>query len=238
MDFRSGAGSWIYASRSGSPLDSADPAASISRHSDFGKFNFDFARAKNTNTVNPFVAAQPAVAPSGTTSASGRPSCIPRQRGTSSRSVVDTVATATSTEPDDSDPESFWTPSDLGPDMSDGDRSRNFGRQIVYCDDDGDEELAGLDGEVLRSTRDQQSRKTIVAHGAIASVVFLAIFPFGAIAMRLLSVPGLVWIHAAIQSVGYLLFVVAAGIGIWLARKGAHVSRDLFTCGWTSCHVS
>ncbi|CZT17153.1 related to cellobiose dehydrogenase [Ramularia collo-cygni] len=63
------------------------------------------------------------------------------------------------------------------------------------------------------------SSKLIIAHGVIASVAFIAVFPIGGIIIRLASFTGLPWVHAAIQILGYLIFTVAFGMGIWIARN-------------------
>jgi hypothetical protein len=53
---------------------------------------------------------------------------------------------------------------------------------------------------------------------ALATIAFVAIFPVGAILVRLASFSGLAWIHGGLQIFGYLLFIVAAGIGIYIAN--------------------
>ncbi|KAF7188360.1 Cytochrome b561 and DOMON domain-containing protein [Pseudocercospora fuligena] len=58
MNFAGTAGSWIYASRSGTPIQSDDLASDISYHDDHGVFNWDFANAKGgelSATANPFL---------------------------------------------------------------------------------------------------------------------------------------------------------------------------------------
>lgn len=39
-----------------------------------------------------------------------------------------------------------------------------------------------------------------------------------------MSFPGLVWFHAAFQALGYLVYIVAFGMGIWLANNFGYVS--------------
>lgn len=55
---------------------------------------------------------------------------------------------------------------------------------------------------------------TAVAHGVLASLAFLIMFPSGAIFIRFARFRGLVWIHAAVQLTGYFVYVAAAGLGI------------------------
>jgi len=69
-----------------------------------------------------------------------------------------------------------------------------------------------------------------IAHGVMAALAFVIFFPFGAISIRLL--PGRVafWLHVVFQVLGYLTFIAAFGIGVYLAR--------MFTFGSFSlvCH--
>ncbi|KXT14817.1 hypothetical protein AC579_4079 [Pseudocercospora musae] len=60
MNFAGTGGSWIYASKSGTPIQSDDLGSDISFHDDHGVFNWDFANAKGgavSTNANPFVAA-------------------------------------------------------------------------------------------------------------------------------------------------------------------------------------
>lgn len=57
------------------------------------------------------------------------------------------------------------------------------------------------------------------AHGTLASLAFVALFPAGAILIRVANFAGLVWLHAAIQTVGFLLFIAAFGLGIYIATQ-------------------
>ena len=65
------------------------------------------------------------------------------------------------------------------------------------------------------------SQATILrlAHGVMAALAFVIFFPFGAISIRL--VPGRVafWLHVVFQVLGYLTFIAAFGIGVYLARE-------------------
>lgn len=55
-------------------------------------------------------------------------------------------------------------------------------------------------------------------HGTLASLAFVAIFPLGAILVRLARFSGLAWIHGGLQLFGYVLFIAAAGLGIYMAN--------------------
>ncbi len=59
-----------------------------------------------------------------------------------------------------------------------------------------------------------------IAHGVMACLAFVVLFPSGAILMRLASFPGLVWVHAAFQIFAWLVFIAAFGLGIHIANEG------------------
>jgi hypothetical protein len=65
----------------------------------------------------------------------------------------------------------------------------------------------------------EKAQRAMIAHGVLASLAFVIFFPFGAISIRLFSFPGLLWFHAVVQVVAYLLFIAAFGIGIYLATQ-------------------
>jgi hypothetical protein len=66
--------------------------------------------------------------------------------------------------------------------------------------------------------------KKAIAHAVVASLAFLFFFPVGAILIRLLSFPGLVWFHSIFQLIGQIIFTVAFALGIELAEEFHYVS--------------
>lgn len=58
----------------------------------------------------------------------------------------------------------------------------------------------------------------LMAHGIMAAVAFALIFPIGGIIIRVANFTGLTWVHAAIQALGFLVFVAAFGLGIYIAN--------------------
>lgn len=58
-----------------------------------------------------------------------------------------------------------------------------------------------------------------MVHGILATLAIVILFPSGAILMRL--VPGrlAVWVHGAVQIISWVVFIVAAGLGIYLAQE-------------------
>ena len=87
--------------------------------------------------------------------------------------------------------------------------------EINYCEDDS----SSNSGVTVTGSSKSNTDKMLVAHGAIAAIAFVILFPFGAIAIRLASFTGLVWVHAAFQGFAYLLYIVAFGLGIYIARE-------------------
>ncbi|KAH6684076.1 hypothetical protein B0J14DRAFT_3467 [Halenospora varia] len=55
------------------------------------------------------------------------------------------------------------------------------------------------------------------AHGILASVAFVLMFPMGAIAIRAFSFPGLLWLHGGWMVFTYVAFLTALGMGVWIA---------------------
>lgn len=92
-----------------------------------------------------------------------------------------------------------------------------------------------------------------IAHAVLASCAFLVFFPFGGVMIRIWDPRferyySVVWAHALVQGVGYILFTAAAGMGIYMAKHLHAVSGGMsigylslnpvfFAVGWLSpCH--
>ncbi|KXT08222.1 hypothetical protein AC579_5568 [Pseudocercospora musae] len=71
--------------------------------------------------------------------------------------------------------------------------------------------------------RDQSQTPFIHAHGSLASIAFVAVFPIGGVLVRLGSLRGLAWIHGSIQALGYAIFIAAAGLGIFVTQSNAYL---------------
>jgi hypothetical protein len=64
------------------------------------------------------------------------------------------------------------------------------------------------------------ARNVLIAHAVIASLVWVIFIPSLAILLRLkLTSPVVVRLHAIGQVLSYIMYVVAAGMGIWLAQQ-------------------
>jgi len=79
---------------------------------------------------------------------------------------------------------------------------------------------AGNSGATTISTTDKGSRRRkLIAHGVLASLAFVIFFPAGAIAIRLASFPGVVWLHAAFQVFAYIVYIAGFGLGVSVASE-------------------
>ncbi|EME50231.1 hypothetical protein DOTSEDRAFT_68941 [Dothistroma septosporum NZE10] len=63
----------------------------------------------------------------------------------------------------------------------------------------------------------QKANSIILAHGVLAALAFIALFPIGGILIRIANFTGLIWVHAACQLLAYLIYIVAFGLGIYYA---------------------
>lgn len=53
-------------------------------------------------------------------------------------------------------------------------------------------------------------------HGVVASLAFVAFFPIGAIAIRVVPGKLALWIHIGCQLTAYALLIAAVGTGVWM----------------------
>ncbi|KAK4946961.1 DOMON domain-containing protein frrs1L [Elasticomyces elasticus] len=58
-----------------------------------------------------------------------------------------------------------------------------------------------------------------IAHAVLGACAVLIFFPLGGTIMLISRHPNAVYIHATLQTFAYIVFVTAAGLGIWMARK-------------------
>ena len=67
-----------------------------------------------------------------------------------------------------------------------------------------------------------KASRILIAHAVLASLVWVLFIPSLAILLRLnLKNPIIVKIHAVGQILSYIIYTVAAGMGVWLARQTA-----------------
>lgn len=68
----------------------------------------------------------------------------------------------------------------------------------------------------------QNVNHVIVIHAVLAALAWVLLMPIGAILLRLnIQSPVILKLHAACQVVAYLVYFVAAGMGVWIARQAS-----------------
>lgn len=85
----------------------------------------------------------------------------------------------------------------------------------------------GTSGSISSSTasNDGDSSDLVISfHGVLAGLAFVIIFPLGGILIRMCEFSGLLWIHGILQLFGYVVYIVAAGLGIYSITHGNSVS--------------
>ena len=97
-------------------------------------------------------------------------------------------------------------------------------QEVVYCDENpnGNNGLTPIGGNL--GAEMERTRKMLIAHGVLAALAFVILFPAGAITIRLASFPGVIWFHAAFQAFAYLVYIAAFGLGVYLANEMRLVS--------------
>jgi hypothetical protein len=242
MDFTRGSGNWIFAyQQSGGPKNDDSTSATINQHSNQGVFDWKFAQAKGGSSVNPLVNTSP----SGTTGGATPTNC--RQRPSGAAATGDAKPSKTRSNDDDDD-DDYWggrptsspTSRPYGPpgdkrspspqkDGKDDKDDKDDDDKLPYCDTlpnggatNGNSGITAISSGA--SVSPSKKRTMLIAHGVLASLAFVILFPSGAIAIRLASFPGIVWLHAGFQILAYMVYTAAFGLGIWLALpiSGGH----------------
>ena len=71
-------------------------------------------------------------------------------------------------------------------------------------------------------------------HSVIMVLTVVLFFPMGALSIRLLNFPGLIWFHAAIQLLNLCLLFTGFGLGIHLGNLKTEVQSLPFSFQWRS----
>lgn len=115
--------------------------------------------------------------------------------------------------------------------------SNNSGNRPPWWNNgDGDDESNGsgnnngnINQGALFSSEAEFNKATriLIAHAVLASLVWVIFIPSLAIILRLnLKSPIILKLHAIGQIASYVIYIVAAGMGIWLAQQSAGVWND------------
>ncbi|TVY36922.1 hypothetical protein LOCC1_G007421 [Lachnellula occidentalis] len=59
----------------------------------------------------------------------------------------------------------------------------------------------------------------LIAHATLLPIAFVLMMPMGAMAIRLLSFKGLIWVHAGWMIFAYAISIAGMGMGIWIALE-------------------
>lgn len=64
----------------------------------------------------------------------------------------------------------------------------------------------------------------LIVHGILGPVAFVIFYPLGAITIRILRFPHIVWFHAGWMVFTYLIVLASMGMGVWLAVASDQLS--------------
>ena len=228
MDLTASSFGFIFAAKSGSELNSDSLSETITQHTNtYGTFSFS-SSAKGGSDANPFVAGSSSSGSSTSTVTSSNPTATASSGGSRTSACTQGAKGGTQTSNGDS---STTTTGGYGFPFGTSAPSGFFGHSFPTggfgkrdADDDCDDnELSDLSASYSKQQR------ILVAHGVLAALAFLILFPFGAISIRLMSFPNLVAFHAVFQGLSYLVYLVAFGMGVWMASQLGYVSSSSVT---------
>jgi hypothetical protein len=241
MSFTDSSSKWIWAHKSGSAVSSDSASASLSQHDTHGTITFNLQTASGGDSVNPFAAA---AVNSGTPGTSGGTPTV-----VTSTSMVASTTTSCSFVGFNSENRPTGRPTGtpgyscsvvatevpvevVGTGPTTGGSSNNANTGANGGGANGGGANSGNSNSNTGASGSQGSfgpganyNDLLKAHGIILPVAFVLMFPIGAIAIRMLSFPGLVWVHAGWMVLSWLLAIAGMGLGIWLANT----SRQLDT---------
>ncbi|KAH7082403.1 hypothetical protein FB567DRAFT_105717 [Paraphoma chrysanthemicola] len=232
MDFTSTSGNWVYAYQSSNgPKNDNSQSASIRQHNEHEVFSWNFANARGGNSVNPLVSAAPSGTGSGTPAAT---SCIQRNAASATASGAGSAATPTPSSDDNDDDDNDYSQyrskyaSSFGswPTAKPSPRPPTKRQNLPFCDEISNGNNGNANGGITTLSRSgPDTAKMQIAHGVLASLAFVGLFPMGSIAIRLASFPGIVWIHAAFQIFAYLVYIAGFGLGVYIAVEDGYMSE-------------
>lgn len=225
MDFSSSSAMWIYAVKSGSPLDTDALDADISIHDSASSFTFDLSAARGgTADANPFGSSSNNTGTSGlgipatctpitTSTRTQNPTSCPTQWPPASGYPTARPTWAASCF--ENGPPNGWH--GHGPPSWDGGKLKTKQKRDDNCP-------AGYEASNLSTSSSSGGGGTsyntlILAHGILASLAFVALFPLGGILIRIFSFPNLLRLHASLQILATLIYLAAFAMGMYLATQ-------------------
>lgn len=231
MDLTSSSASWIYAWKSGSALDSDSLSENIVQHDEAEAFSWDMADAQGGNDDNPLrsaassgsvpstctpIASSTLASPSG----SNCPTAWPSQYSTSWPTARPTGAASCFPSGYAGRPgghghgqgpwprDAPWTPNAENR-KRDNSCPAGYKSSSAASDDDGYQSYPGY----------EHYHHIIIAHAVLACFAFVFLFPIGGILIRIGNFSGCLWVHAGIQMFAYLIYIIAFGMGVYLATS-------------------
>ncbi|KIW32570.1 uncharacterized protein PV07_04100 [Cladophialophora immunda] len=207
--------SWIFAYKSGDPLDSTDTSANIKQHDSTGGFNLDLTQGVGGSSSNPFVAASSDSSSSASASASAAPSeTASASSGSGSQSTSGSPATAT--DSGTATVSSVVTP------------TGGVSNPIVSSNPSSSSATEVSDGpdDTIRT-----------AHAVIMPLVFVVMFPLAALTLYLPYSNKVRHIHAPLQVLSLILMIVGLGLGVQLGKQvdnldGYHMVIGYILVAW------
>lgn len=119
-------------------------------------------------------------------------------------------------------PPPWWNGDD---DHNNGPTSKLLRRQSSSACPAGYAPVSASNSDFTGRPSGTMSPTLLLAHAVLACLAFVALFPAGGILIRLAAFRGLVWAHAALQTLAYTLYIVAFGLGVWLAHHGGYLTQ-------------
>jgi hypothetical protein len=248
MQFSSSNTNWIWGMKSGSSLDTDSQSAGISEHdhNGYGTVAFD-STAQGGTGANPFLAA-------GSTDGACS-SAVTSATASSTAGSATTTSNSGFSSTDSSSPtitgegpaqtgESGQIKRDLEAKsllIARGLAARGLTAEAIVkratttCTTSGSSGTLGTSNSGTANSGTSSgvttgsssvSRSSLVTiHGILAGFIFTLLFPFGGIMIRILSFKSLLWAHGILQIIGYIGYIVAMGLGIYIATHPSFVSR-------------
>lgn len=236
MTFSSSSTDWIWAYKTGSPLNTDSQSASISQHDNrgYGSVKFD-STAQGDLGTNPFLSIGAAA------SACSSSAAVAATPSASTMGLTPTTSSSGSAAMDSSAPTQtgYYRPHDTG-EVNKAKRSIEakaflIARELAThgltaeaivkrvptdcVSAIGPVTAPGRSSGVTTGSKGVSTGSLITIHGILAGFIFTVLFPFGGIMIRLLGFQGLLWAHGILQIVGYIGYIVSMGLGAYTATR-------------------
>jgi hypothetical protein len=91
----------------------------------------------------------------------------------------------------------------------------------------GNSGSAGQFGAPSQSFIDSR-QKILIAHGVLAALAFVLLFPVGSILIRLGTFRGVWLVHGIFQLFAYVVYIVAFGLGVWMVKSMPYNLLDTY----------